>query len=67
MSTVFKIKRVITAQMVYNKIMHIDGQMHSTYDWCSGLKTGIGLKESDPLSFNKKVSCVLYSFAMTIS
>jgi hypothetical protein len=62
----YGLKRVISAQMAYNKIMHIEGQMWSTCDWCSGSKTGIGLKESDPLSFYENVSCVLYSFAMTI-
>jgi len=49
------LKRVITPQMVYNKVQHIEGQMRSTYDWCSGSRTGVGLKESDPLSFNEKV------------
>jgi hypothetical protein len=34
--------------------------MRSTYDWCSGSKTGNGLKDSDPLSFNQKVSNVLF-------
>lgn len=41
--------------MVYEKIMHINSQMKSTYDWCNGSKTGVGLKDSDPLSFNEKV------------
>lgn len=49
------LKRVITPQMVYNKVQHIEGQMRSTYDWCSGSRTGVGLKETDPLSFNEKV------------
>lgn len=51
----FGLKREVTSQMVYNKIAHIEGQMRSTYDWCSGSKTGVGLKENDPLSFNEKV------------
>ena len=51
----YNLKRVFTSQMVYNKIQHIEGQMRSTYDWCSGSKTGVGLKETDPLSFNEKV------------
>jgi hypothetical protein len=59
-----ELKREIAASMVYNKIMHIEGQMRSTYDWCSGFKTGIGLKESDPLSFNEKVSSVFLVFSL---
>ncbi len=58
----YGLRRDFTAQMVYNKIAHIEGQMRSTYDWCSGSKTGVGLKESDPLSFNEKVSSLLYYF-----
>jgi hypothetical protein len=61
-----ELKREISASMVYNKIMPIEGQMRSTYDWCSGSKTGIGLKESDPLSFNEKVSSVFLLYNSTI-
>jgi hypothetical protein len=52
-------QRETIAQMVYNKIMHIEGQMRSTYDWCGSSKTGIGLKERDALSFNEMASNVL--------
>jgi hypothetical protein len=52
----YGLKREITSQMVYNKIMHMEVQMHSTYDWCSESKTGGALKEINPLSFNEKVS-----------
>ena len=34
--------------------------MRSTYDWFSGSMTGIGLKKTDPLSFNEKVSYKMY-------
>lgn len=56
------LRREITPQMVYNKIAHIEGQMRSTYDWCSGSKTGVGLRENDPLSFSQKVSFFICVF-----
>jgi hypothetical protein len=39
--------------------------MRSPYDWCSGSKTGIGLKETYPLSFNEKVSYNIFTSALT--
>ena len=52
----YNVKWAVTSQMVYNKIQHIERQMKSIYDWCNGSNTGIGLKETDPLSFSEKVS-----------
>jgi hypothetical protein len=52
MSNAHELKRLITPQMVYNKIQ---GQMRNTFDWCSGSRTGVGLKKSDPLLLNEKV------------
>ena len=61
----YGLRREITSQTVYNKIAHIEGQMRSIYDWCSGSKTGVGLNESDPLSLNQKVSSSLFAFLIT--
>jgi hypothetical protein len=43
---------------VYNKIQHIEQKMKSCHDGFAGTKTGHGLKETDPLGYEDKVSYV---------
>jgi hypothetical protein len=43
---------------VYNKIQHIEQKMKSCHDGFAGTKTGHGLKETDPMGYEDKVSYV---------
>jgi hypothetical protein len=44
---------------VYNKIQHIEQKMKSCHDGFAGTKTGHGLKETDPMGYDDKVSPVV--------
>jgi hypothetical protein len=53
-------KKPLDAVCVYNKITHIESKMRQCHDQYAGTKTGNGLKESDPMAYQDKVSECLY-------
>jgi hypothetical protein len=54
-------KKPLDADCVYNKITHIESKMRQCHDQYAGTKTGNGLKESDPMAYEDKVSECLYA------
>ena len=52
-------KNTWKGENVYNKIQHIEQKMKSCHDGFAGTKTGHGLKESDPMGYDDKVSFVV--------
>ena len=53
-------KKPLDADCVYNKIMHIESKMRQCHDQYARTNTGNGLKESDPMAYEVKVSECLY-------
>jgi YHS domain-containing protein len=47
-----------TGENVYNKIQHVEQKMKACHDGYVGTKTGAGLKETDPMGYEEKVSCL---------
>ena len=40
---------------MYNKITHIEQKMKPFHDGYAGMKTGYGVKASDPMGYEEKV------------
>ena len=53
-------KKPLDPDCVYNKITHVESKMRHCRDQFAGTKTGNGLKESDPMAYEDKVSECLY-------
>ena len=49
-------KKPLDAKCVYNKITPTEAKMTQCHDQYAGTKTGNGLKESDPMAYEDKVS-----------
>ena len=54
-------KKPLDAECIYNKITYIEAKMRQFHDQYAGMKTGNGLKESNPMASKDKVSACVYN------